>query len=276
MANHGTTFKPANISRRAFLAVSAGAFTARAAAGPVTPRRRIRLFNGSNLDGLYTFLRTTKFEDPKQVFTVRDGLLRISGEEWGGVGTRQDYRDYHLVMEWKWGGATFDPRRDKARDSGILLHATGEDGAYSGLWPESFECQIIEGGCGDFIMVNGKNRPSLTAECRLGPDGQHYWKKGGTPVTRDSGRINWWGRDPEWKDQIGFRGREDVEKPAGQWNRSEVICDAGAITNLVNGVVVNQGTRASRSEGRIMIQSEGAEILIRRLDLMPVRGKRQS
>jgi hypothetical protein len=264
------------ISRRALLISGAGAFAAAAVAAdaPITPRRKIALFNGRNLDGLYTWLKPTKYEDPKRVFSVRDGLLRISGEEFGGIGTRRSYRDYHLSLEWKWGGATCDPRRDKARDSGILLHASGEDGAYGGIWPESFECQIIEGGCGDFLVVAGKGKPTLTAECRLGPDNQHYWKEGGTPVTKDGGRFNWWGRDPEWKDVLGFRGRQDVEKPMGGWNLSEVICDADSMTNLVNGVVVNRAGKASLTDGKIMVQSEGAEVLVRRWEIAPLARKK--
>ena len=66
----------------------------------------------------------------------------------------------------------------KARDSGILVHAAGEDGAYSNTWLESIESQIIEGGCGDFIMVGGKNKPSLTAEVREGANKQVYWQEG--------------------------------------------------------------------------------------------------
>ncbi len=124
---------------------------------------------------------------------------------------------------------------------------------------ESVECQIIEGGCGDFILVPaGRNRPSLTCETRVGPDRQLYYEKGGNPVTRDSGRYNWWGRDPAWKDVLGFRDRQGVEKPAGEWNRMEVICDGDTITNIVNGRVVNVGIEAELDAGE---------------DPVPVRGR---
>jgi hypothetical protein len=257
-------------NRRAFL-LAAGAITG-AAQIPISPRERVPLFNGRDLTGFYTWLRSSRYEDPRRVFSVRDGLLRITGEDWGGLTTKDSYRDYHLTLEWKWGGRTYEPRLNNARDSGILLHCTGADGARGGIWMESIECQIIEGGCGDFILVDGLNRPSLTVECRTGPDGQHYWHKGGTPVTKDRGRFNWYGRDHDWKDVLGFRGRQDVEKPAGEWNLSETICAGDSITNLVNGVVVNRGAKASHAQGKIMIQSEGAEILIRRFELVPVAG----
>src|SRR3954447_6453838 len=160
-------------------------------------------FNGKDLTGFYTYTHNAKLEDPQKVFTVQDGLLRVSGEDYGAVTTRDAYRDYHLVVEWKWGDETWAKRKDKTRDSGILLHCVGPDGAVSGHWMESIECQIIEGGCGDLLMVGGKGKPSLTCEIRVGPDKQPYFEKGGKAVTRDSGRFNWWGRDPEWKDVLG-------------------------------------------------------------------------
>jgi hypothetical protein len=237
----------------------------------VTPARAIRLFDGKSLAGWYTWLRESRYEDPRRVFSVENGVLRISGEDWGGIATKESYRDYRLAVEWRWGGATHGNRKDKARNSGILIHAYGDDGAASGVWLESIECQLIEGGCGDFILVAGKTKPSLTVECRTGAGGQLYWEKGGAPVARDAGRFNWYGRDPEWKDELGFRGRNDVEKPLGEWNLSEVVCDGDRITNLVNGVVVNEGRAARPSEGKIQIQSEGAEVLIRRVELLPLK-----
>jgi Domain of Unknown Function (DUF1080) len=228
-------------------------------------------FNGKDLTGFYTYLHDSKYDDPKKVFSVKDGALVISGEEFGGLTTRDEFRDYVLIVEWKWGDRTFGSRRQKARDSGLLLHCVGADGAAGGNWMESQECQIIEGGCGDFIMVGGNgNKPSLTCETRHGSDGQLYFEKGGKSETRDSARYNWWGRDPAWKDVLGFRGARDVEKPAGDWNRMEVICDGDSITNIVNGYVVNAATKSSLSKGKIIIQSEGAEILFRKIEIRPL------
>lgn len=235
----------------------------------VRPADTVVLFNGTNLDGWYTWLRDHKYEDPDRVFSVQDGMIRISGQEWGGLATRQSYRDYHLIVEWKWGGPNWGERKERARDSGILVHGTGEDGAASGVWLESIESQIIEGGTGDFILVAGKGKPSMTAEVRTGERGETFWKEGGEVRTRDSGRFNWYGRDPEWKDLLGFRGRQDVEKPMGEWNRQEVIADGDTLTNILNGIVVNRGSRCSVSEGKIQLQSEGAEIWIRKVELRP-------
>ena len=236
----------------------------------ITPKETITLFNGRNLDGWYTFLRDNKYADPKGVFAVQNGMLRITGEEWGGIATRQMYRDYHLIVEWKWGGPNHGDRATKARDSGILVHGVGEDGAASGVWLESVESQIIEGGAGDLLPVAGKRHPSLTGRMRQGRGTELYWDENAPWVTRDRGRFNWYGRDPEWKDVLGFRGRQDVEAPLGEWNRQEVICDGDTIKNIVNGKVVNFAIDSSHTFGKIQLQSEGAEIWIRRVEVRPV------
>src|SRR5687767_9766825 len=70
----------------------------------------IALFNGRDFAGLYTFLQDTKRADPRGVFTVRDGLLRISGDGFGYLSTERSYRDYRLVVEFKWGRQNFRGR----------------------------------------------------------------------------------------------------------------------------------------------------------------------
>ncbi len=228
-------------------------------------------FNGKDLTGFYPYLHGRGRDDPKQVFSVRDGMIDISGEEFGGLTTRDEFQNYHLITEWKWGERTWTPRKNSARDSGILVHCVGADGAAGGNWMESQECQIIEGGCGDFIIVGGRNKPSLTCETRVGRDDhQLYFEKGGKAVTRDAARLNWWGRDPAWKDVLGFRGQRDVEKPAGEWNRMEVVCDGDSITTILNGYVVNIGTKSTLTRGKILFQSEGAEILFRKIEVRPL------
>ena len=84
--------------------------------------------------------------------------------------TRQAYRNYHAVLEYRWGETTWHDRQTRARDSGLLIHSTGADGGYGGTWMPSLEVQIIEGGVGDFILVSGpdeKGQPvplSITCE----------------------------------------------------------------------------------------------------------------
>jgi len=241
----------------------------------VTPTKKVALFNRKNLDGWYTWLQDDRYADPKHVFTVRDGMLKISGEEWGGLTTHVAYGNYHLIAEWKWGGPNLGKREGHARDSGILVHGTGEDGAHQGIWLQTIESQIIEGGTGDFIMVEGKDRPTMTAKVRqLGRE--FYWDEKGEPHTLDHGRFDWFGRDPNWKDQLGYHGPKDVDKPVGEWNRQEVIADGDTLTNVINGVIVNKGYDVHPAAGKIQIQSEGAEIYFRRIELMPIDRQQRS
>jgi hypothetical protein len=247
----------------------AGLCTSLAAADPVT--EPIKLFNGKDLTNFYTYLaKYGKNNDPEKVITVQDGMIRVSGKVFGGFVTEKEYENYHLVVEFKWGEETYPPRKDRARDSGILLHCQAPDGTVGGYWMESIECQMIEGGTGDFILVKGKNQPSLNAHAEKRGK-EWYYNPKAEPHDFKSGRINWFDRDPEWKDVKDFRGKHDLEKPVGQWNRLECVCAGDTITNILNGTVVNHGVHASITKGKILFQSEGAEVFFRRIELMPVK-----
>lgn len=237
----------------------------------------IQLFNGRNMEGFYTWIRDSKYSDPKKVFTVHDGLIHISGDGYGGLITNNSYRDYHLIVELKWGDKTWGDRVDRARDSGLLLHCWGPDGGYSNTWMASIEAQIIEGGIGDILVLTGSDPvtgqvfpTSLTAETMKDRDGETVWKKGGGRVTVSSGRINWFGRDPDWADKINFRGKDDVESPFGEWTRLEVIADGGHLLYKVNGVVVNEAFEARPDFGKLILQTEQAEMFVRRFELWPL------
>ena len=251
----------------------------------VVPQRTIPLFDGTSLEPFYTWLVDSGREDPDRVFSVVDQIdgapaIRISGERWGGLITREAYRDYRLVVEFRWGLLTWGDRRDAARDSGVLVHCqgrdgnTGEDG--NGPWMRSVEAQIIEGGVGDFILVAGFDEsrrrlvPRLTVAVTEDRDGEPVYDPAGRARAFEGGRINWRGRDVDWEDRLGFRGRQDVESPHGQWTRLEVVAEGDRLTHVVNGTVVNQGSGSSLTEGKILLQSEGAEIYVRRIDLAPL------
>lgn len=238
--------------------------------------KSVSLFNGKDLNGWYKFVkgRGTGI-DPKNVFTVQNGLIQISGEEYGCITTNEEYSNYKLTVEFKWGTRTFAPRVDRARDNGILVHSTGEDGGYSGTWMYSIECQIIEGGTGDFLVVgDGSDKFSLTSD--VAPKkagGGNVFLPGGQPLTINKGRIDWFARDPNWKDVLGFRGEKEVEKEAGKWNKIECIADGDNLTVYLNGVLVNQAYRVKPSRGKIQIQSEGAEMFVRKVEIQPLVSK---
>ena len=216
-------------------------------------------------------------DDPKDVWTFdKDGTFHISGRGYGYVATKDSFRDYHLVLEFKWGTKTWGKREKAAKDNGILLHAYGPHGAYADTWMASIEAQIIEGGVGDILVLSptladGKElTTSLSSEFTLDRDKEKIWKKGEPRQTVTKGRINWKHRDVDWADRIGFRGREDVESPSGEWNRLEVIAEGDTLQYFVNGAMVNEAFDCKPSEGKILLQTEGAEMLVRRYELYPL------
>ena len=191
------------------------------------------LFNRKNLDGWYSFLKNNgKNNDPDTVFSVSGGLLHITGKEFGYIVTEKSYTNFHLVAEFKWGEKKYPPREDKPRDNGILYYVVPEDK----VWPRAIECQVQEGDCGDFWLID-----SVT----IVMDGIR------TLPTKNARIIK----------------KKDNERPTGEWNRIEVIAKNGKVTHIVNGVVVNEAENASLRSGRIIIQSEGAEIWYRKIEL---------
>ncbi len=225
-----------------------------------------------NPKGSLTFKR-------EEIWSIKeDGLLHISGKGLGYIRTNQKYRDYHLVLEYKWGERTWGGREDRARDCGLLVHGFGKDGAYGLSWINSIESQLIEGGSGDILVLAAKDengkiaKTRLTARTKKDRDGETVWSKNGEsglfpPEGKTMARINWEHRDPDWKDVRGYRGAKEIENPVGEWNRMEVICKGDTIRILLNGVVVNEGTGAVPSEGFVCLQSELAECIVRRYEL---------
>jgi 3-keto-disaccharide hydrolase len=233
----------------------------------------VRLFNGKDLTGLYGWLKDTQYKDPRKVFTVEDGILKISGEVAGYLATEKEYRDYRLVVEYKWGAKTYGAKT--ARNSGILLHAIGPDGNPS-PWMSSIECQVAQGCVGDFIVIRGKDNSgkpvpvTLTSDTVLASDGRTRWKKGGKP-TAYSGKQFWWSKhEPGFEEIIDTRGKEDVDSPLGEWTRLECICSGKRITVVVNGVTVNECYNVYPSAGKILLESEGFEIHFRKFELQPL------
>src|SRR6185295_3410194 len=212
----------------------------------------IHLLNGKDLNGFYPYLKDFgATNDPDRVFTLTNGTLRISGQHYGYLSTKKEFADYRLVTEFRWGGTTWPPRLTNACDSGVLVHTVGKDG----VWPKSIEAQIIEGGTGDILVVSGAYL-TVNGETR-GPKIQRFDRPGRNP----------------WQDAKGFRGPHEIEKPRGEWNRMEIVCDGGKISVTVNGHKTLEGINAMPRVGRILIQSEAAEIFFRRLDVYPLKEK---
>jgi hypothetical protein len=244
-------------------------------AASVAPEEKITLFNGKDLAGFTTWLKEGGKQDPRRVFRVEDSMLHISGDGYGYLATDREYSDYRLIVEYKWGKATDGGK--SVRNSGILLHATGPDGNAEGTWMASVECQLAQGCVGDLIVIPGREAGGakipvkFASDVAIGPDGRPRWKEGGTPRIFTGGQLWWSKHDPDYKELLDTRGREDVESPVGEWTRVECICDGGRIEVRVNGVLVNTCDDVSPSSGKILLQTEGFEFFVRKFEVSPLK-----
>jgi 3-keto-disaccharide hydrolase len=242
---------------------------------PERPREVVRLFNGKDLAGLTTWLQDTQRDDPRHVFRVTDGQLQITGEGSGYVATERAYRDYRVVVEYRWGKKTDGGKF--VRNSGVLLHATGPDGGAGGTWMASVECQLAQGCVGDLIAIPGVQPDGKVIRVRflsdvenVGPDMRPRWKPGGSPMAFTAGQL-WWSRhDPDFLEILDTRGKDDVESPKGEWTRVECTSRGDRISVRVNGVLVNECHDVSPSGGKILLQSEGFELFVRKFELHPI------
>jgi hypothetical protein len=224
---------------------------------PTIPAHKsaIVLFDGSDLKSFDTFVKSTGLNsDPEHVFQVENGVIHVSGKEMGYLITKKAYQNFYLRAEFKWGEGTYGSREGKARDSGILYNVQGEQK----VWPQSIEFQIMEGGTGDFWMTDGASLTSKDGTRVAGPAGKAM-------------KIDRFGKGPS-ENVVGFRDPVgEVEKPHGEWNVLELITEGNHVKQYVNGKLVNEGTDPSPTSGKILFQSEGAEVYFRDIKLYPLK-----
>ncbi|NJO69375.1 MAG: DUF1080 domain-containing protein [Bacteroidetes bacterium] len=212
----------------------------------------------------------------KQVFSVAgekgEAVLRISGEIYGCIFTREIFENYHLKLKVKWGVPKWEPRLDKLKDSGILYHSVGKCGVdYWKSWMLSQEFQIMEGHMGDYWTIANA---AIDIRAFI-PEGTM------NPVaSQKQPFIPFGGQSANG----GFCMRSaDYESPAGDWTQLELICFEGKSIHIVNGhiVMVLQNSRYTENgksfpltKGKIQLQSEAAEVFfkdihIKKLDTLP-------
>lgn len=265
---------------------------------PIVPDRVIQLFNGRDLSGWTTWLVETKGNDPRGIFSVHDGMIRISGDGFGYLSTTRAYKDYRLVAEVKWGTGNYRTRLGMARDAGIFLHSVGPEGnsfdrgwgsrernsgpeVSNGAYKAAIECQVMEGGFGDILLIQGRYADgrkvpvclsTTAAERRVPGDYANYqFRSDADERVLRGGAIAWMDKDAAWRDVPGFRGGNDVESPHGEWTRIECVCADDRITVFVNGKRANEAFDLFPTAGKILLQCEGSEVFFRTLELHPLK-----
>ncbi len=126
----------------------------------------------------------------------------------------------------------FDPALG-AGNSGVLLRMTGADK----VWPKSVESQLNSGDAGDIWNID-------EVSMQVDP-------------SRTQGRRT-------------VKLQPSSEKPLGEWNRYVITLDGGELTLEVNGVKQNEAHWVERVPGKICLQSEGAPIEFRKVEIVPI------
>lgn len=212
-------------------------------------------------------------KDEKKVFSIVEEMgepvLRVSGEVYGSVFTKQEYENYHLKLKVKWGNKKYEPRTDKLKDSGILYHSIGENGVdYWRAWKLSQEFQIMEGHMGDYwnIANSAIDIRAFLSEGQMNSVAamNQPFLPFGTGSNRD-----------------GFCLRsENCESPKGEWTNVELICYQDKSLHIVNGHVVMvlqnsrylaNGKTTPLTKGKIQLQSEGAEVFFKDIQVKGIQ-----
>ena len=243
------------------------------------------LFNAKDLSGWDTYLGSSynpdsgRFagepaglnNDPYNIYSVVEvddqPAIRISGLVWGGISTIDEYSNYHLQLEFKWGHDRHAPRDSAKRDSGLLYHAVGPHAADGNFWMRSQEFQIQEGDCGDYWGVAGA---IMDATARPYDDDEYIYEPAGE-------RMTFGGGESALKRHLFKAG--DAEKPTGKWNKIDLYCLGDTSIHVVNDVamMVLTGLRQEDGQttkplmkGKIQIQSEGAEVFYRNIRIRSI------
>lgn len=232
-----------------------------------------QLFNGTNLKGWDIFIGSPikGFEElkasarPASVYSIveKDGekVIRISGEVNASLATKKDFSNYHLRLEFKWGEKVYD-----RRNSGLLYHSFGEFGAAFGTWMTNIEHQLMHDRLGDTYLMNNT---CCETESFKNQEGNYQYKRGGS--------VSKFGEE--------FNGRNitkgsNAEKPLGEWNTVDLYCFGTTSVHVVNGKtvminknnsIINQGKLIPLSKGKIQIQSEGAELFVRKIEIEKIK-----
>jgi hypothetical protein len=121
----------------------------------------------------------------------------------------------------------------KAGNTGVLVDMQSPDK----VWSQCVECQGMHDHQGDFWLWGG-------VDCAEPKN----MKKNGIKMLQPS-----------------------AENPVGEWNTFQTVCRGDSVEIIVNGKSMNKLTGCNFSSGFIGIQSEGADMEVRKIFLQPLK-----
>ncbi|MEO6731802.1 MAG: DUF1080 domain-containing protein [Ferruginibacter sp.] len=216
--------------------------TAIICASMVSANKTKRLFNGKDLEGWHVDVpEMDNNTQAKSPFIVRNGMLVSLGKPGGHLITDAIYKDYRLVVEYRFAG--------KPGNCGVLVHSSTPRALYK-MFPKSIEVQMEHKNAGDFWCI---------AEDISVPDME----------TRRGPKAEWGGTEGKKRNIKNLT--DSSENPVGEWNKMTIECLRDSIKVWVNGQLVNFGYNCTVDKGLIALQAEGSEVEFRKVELTPVK-----
>ncbi len=160
-------------------------------------------------------------------FTVKDGEIIDTGHPNGYIYTDKSFKNYVIKYDWRY------KRPDGLTDE-----------------------EKFDGNSGLLIHIQGHDK-SWPACIEV------------QGMNRDHGKLMAVGgiKNHELKGQFHADVLKKARHKVGEWNTTEFSCDHGKLTTKVNGEVVSEGTCSPELSGAIGLQSEGAEIHFKNIEI---------
>jgi hypothetical protein len=195
----------------------------------------LELFNGKNLSG-WNYVSADAQVTMDQVWSVQDGILTCQGTPVGAIYRGPVVTNFRMSVDYRW------PPGGKPGNSGIFSRITPPLKAI----PRTVEVQLKHGSAGDIMGLQGRQ------------------VAGGQP------RFFTVKQHPLAGDIAGVRKLADWEKPAGEWNRVEILAQGGHYTVWINGKLANEADGVEMVPGPVGLQSEENLVQFRRVRLTPL------
>jgi hypothetical protein len=192
------------------------------------------LFNGKDLS------HWTDVNTSPDTWSVKDGLLVCSGQPIGVMRSKKQYENFILVIEWR--------HMEAGGNSGVFLWSDANPGG--NRLPMGMEVQMLE-----LEWPNIHRRADGTPN-HPGYVSGELFGAGGMTATPEN---------PRGSRSMSYEMRC---KGKGEWNQYVIVAVDGTVKLSINGKFVNGIREASTRKGYLCLESEGAEIHFRRIEIM--------
>jgi len=193
----------------------------------------VNLFNGKDLTN-WVDVNTSP-----DTWLVKDGMMICSGQPIGVMRSKKQYENFILVIEWR--------HMEAGGNSGVFLWS---DAKPKGRLPKGMEVQMLELQW-PYIHKKRNGEPN-----HLGYVSGELFGAGGMRAVPEN---------PRGSRSMSYEMRC---KGKGEWNRYVVVAVDGTVKLSINGKFVNGIREADLRKGYLCLESEGAEIHFRKIQIM--------